>query len=96
MTSGVGSPPGGGSRETLDVTLMEPELAVEVGVDVARHASSRWRYAAPWHRARPDLSPVDAPAGRWRADGGTGAEHGHGFAVASGPVVSHSRTRAQF
>ncbi|MEV7346292.1 ATP-dependent DNA ligase [Streptomyces sp. NPDC093544] len=34
---------------------------VEVSVDVARDASSRWRYPARLHRARPDLSPADIP-----------------------------------
>ncbi|MGW3480206.1 ATP-dependent DNA ligase [Streptomyces althioticus] len=52
---------GWGSRETLDVTLVEPELVVEVGVDVARDASGRWRHHARLHRARPDLSPADVP-----------------------------------
>ncbi|MGW5609365.1 ATP-dependent DNA ligase [Streptomyces sp. NPDC003753] len=52
---------GWGSRETLDVTLVELELVVEVGVDVARDASGRWRHPARLHRARPDLSPADVP-----------------------------------
>ncbi|MEU2271533.1 hypothetical protein ABZ568_34955 [Streptomyces olindensis] len=52
---------GWGSRETLDVTLVEPELVVEVGVDVARDASGRWHHPARLHRARPDLSPGDVP-----------------------------------
>ncbi|WP_367318110.1 ATP-dependent DNA ligase [Streptomyces sp. HUAS ZL42] len=52
---------GWGSRETLNVTLVEPELVVEVGVDVARDASGRWRHPARLHRARPDLSPADTP-----------------------------------
>ncbi|KOV97525.1 ATP-dependent DNA ligase [Streptomyces sp. NRRL WC-3723] len=52
---------GWGSREHLDVTLVEPHLVVEVGVDVARDASGRWRHPARWHRARPDLSPADVP-----------------------------------
>ncbi|MEU8992883.1 hypothetical protein AB0C98_42000 [Streptomyces sp. NPDC048558] len=34
---------GWGSQEKLNVTLVEPELVVEVGVDVARDASGRWR-----------------------------------------------------
>ncbi|WP_128434118.1 ATP-dependent DNA ligase [Streptomyces cyaneus] len=38
---------------------MEPELVGEVGVDVARDASGRWRHPARRHRARPDLSPTD-------------------------------------
>ncbi|MER7577821.1 ATP-dependent DNA ligase [Streptomyces sp. NPDC126514] len=50
-----------GSQEQLTVTLVEPELVVEVGVDVARDASGRWRHPARWHRARPDLSPTDVP-----------------------------------
>ncbi|WP_240361207.1 MULTISPECIES: hypothetical protein [unclassified Streptomyces] len=50
-----------GTRETLNVTLVEPELVVEVGVDVTRDASGRWRHPARWHRARPDLSPSDVP-----------------------------------
>ncbi|MFB6991408.1 hypothetical protein ACFC0C_24860 [Streptomyces sp. NPDC056178] len=37
---------GWGSREKLDVTLMEPQLVVEVGVDVARDASGRWHHPA--------------------------------------------------
>ncbi|MBB6079517.1 ATP-dependent DNA ligase [Streptomyces paradoxus] len=40
---------------------MEPELVVEVGVDVARDASGRWQHPARWHRARPGLSPADVP-----------------------------------
>ncbi|MDQ0904789.1 ATP-dependent DNA ligase [Streptomyces canus] len=40
---------------------MEPGLVVEVGVDVARDASGRWRHPAHLHRARPDLSPADVP-----------------------------------
>ncbi|EMF56744.1 putative ATP-dependint DNA ligase [Streptomyces bottropensis ATCC 25435] len=40
---------------------MEPELVVEVGVDVTRDASGRWRHPARRHRARPDLS-------RWAPD----------------------------
>ncbi|MFD3622773.1 hypothetical protein ACFWWT_48235 [Streptomyces sp. NPDC058676] len=52
---------GWGSQEKLNVTLVEPELVVAVGVDVARDASGRWRHPARWHRARPDLSPDDVP-----------------------------------
>lgn len=52
---------GWGSQEMLVVTLVEPELVVEVGVDVARDASGRWRHPMRWHRARPDLSPADVP-----------------------------------
>jgi len=54
---------GWGSSKTLNVTLVKPELVVEVGVDVARDAAGLWRHPASWHRARPDLSPDDVP--RW-------------------------------
>ncbi|MFD0332500.1 hypothetical protein ACFQZ0_01395 [Streptomyces erythrogriseus] len=50
------------SRETLDVTLVEPELVVEVGVGVVRDTSGRWRDPARLHRARLDLSPATSPA----------------------------------
>ncbi|MGW0491141.1 ATP-dependent DNA ligase [Streptomyces olivaceus] len=52
---------GWGSRESLDVTLVRPQLVVEVGVDVARDGHGRWRHPARWHRARPDLPPLGTP-----------------------------------
>lgn len=52
---------GWGTRETLHVTLVAPELVVEVGVDVARDRGGRWRHAARWHRARPDVAPGEVP-----------------------------------
>ncbi|MFH8797589.1 ATP-dependent DNA ligase [Streptomyces sp. NPDC017941] len=52
---------GWGRRETLNTTLVQPELVVEVGIDIARDASGRWRHPARFHRARLDLSPADVP-----------------------------------
>ncbi|MCT9141795.1 ATP-dependent DNA ligase [Streptomyces violarus] len=52
---------GWGTRESLHVTLLMPQLVVEVGVDVARDAAGSWRHPARWHRVRPDLSPSDVP-----------------------------------
>ncbi|MFD6171135.1 ATP-dependent DNA ligase [Streptomyces coeruleorubidus] len=52
---------GWGTRQTLDVTLVRPELVVEVGVDVARDTAGRWRHPARLHRPRTDLSPTDVP-----------------------------------
>lgn len=52
---------GWGTRETLTVTLVQPELVVEIGVDVARDAGGRWRHPARLHRPRTDLSPADVP-----------------------------------
>ncbi|MGW0886089.1 hypothetical protein [Streptomyces sp. NPDC002671] len=52
---------------------MEPELVVEVGVDVARDASGRWRPPTRWHRARRQvtsghgLEPGDATCLRFRS-----------------------------
>lgn len=46
---------GWGNRQLLDVTLVTPDLVVEVGVDVARDTGGRWRHPARLHRTRPDL-----------------------------------------
>ncbi|MFF3934235.1 ATP-dependent DNA ligase [Streptomyces hirsutus] len=51
-----------GRQEKLVVTLVEPELVVEVDVDVARDASGRWRHPVRLHRARSDLSSADIPS----------------------------------
>ncbi|WP_329529652.1 ATP-dependent DNA ligase [Streptomyces sp. NBC_01462] len=48
---------GWGRRETL----VEPDLVVEVAVDVARDTSGRWHHPARWHRPRTDLRPADIP-----------------------------------
>lgn len=52
---------GWGSRESLDVTLVRPDVVGEVGVDVARDSAGRWRHPVRWHRARTDLSPGAIP-----------------------------------
>ncbi|MFD5569461.1 hypothetical protein [Streptomyces cadmiisoli] len=49
-----------GQRETLNVTLVETELVLEGGVDVARDASGPGA-PARLHRARRDLSTADVP-----------------------------------
>ncbi|WP_432171870.1 ATP-dependent DNA ligase [Streptomyces sp. 1222.5] len=46
---------GWGSRQQLEVTLVTPDLVVEVAVDVARDVGGRWRHPARFHRARPEL-----------------------------------------
>lgn len=53
---------GWGSREVLDVTLVVPQLVVEVDVDVARDAAGRWRHPVRLHRARLDVSPDAVPS----------------------------------
>ncbi|MFJ4895037.1 ATP-dependent DNA ligase [Streptomyces sp. NPDC088788] len=52
---------GWGSRETLDITLVQPDVVAEVGVDVALDSAGRWRHPVLWHRTRSDLSPADVP-----------------------------------
>ncbi|MEV7797397.1 ATP-dependent DNA ligase [Streptomyces sp. NPDC087512] len=52
---------GWGSRDVLEVRLVDPQLVVEVDVDVARDAAGRWRHPVRLHRPRPDLSPDAVP-----------------------------------
>ncbi|WP_432101091.1 hypothetical protein [Streptomyces sp. WAC 04229] len=52
---------GWGSRDILDVTLVDPQLVVEVDVDVARDAAGRWRHPVRLHRTRLDLSTGSVP-----------------------------------
>ncbi len=52
---------GWGSQEKLNVTLVEPEMVVEVGVDVAHDASGRWRHRPPAGGATPHAGTVPAP-----------------------------------
>ncbi|MFH9968535.1 ATP-dependent DNA ligase [Streptomyces mirabilis] len=55
---------GWGTSEKLNVTLVQPELVVEVHIDVVRDSAGRWRHPARLHRARPDVSAGDvAPFG---------------------------------
>ncbi|WP_217236262.1 ATP-dependent DNA ligase [Streptomyces sp. AC555_RSS877] len=50
---------GWGSREVLEVILVQPDLVAEVGVDVARDGAGRWRHPVRLVRIRTDLSPAD-------------------------------------
>ncbi|MGW6523210.1 ATP-dependent DNA ligase [Streptomyces sp. NPDC054962] len=67
LTPAVGHPwegwtfsAGWGSRETLNITLVEPELAVEVSADVARDSAGRFRQPVRLIRVRNDLTPGDS------------------------------------
>ncbi|MEU8606298.1 squalene/phytoene synthase family protein [Streptomyces parvulus] len=40
---------------------LDPQLVVEVDVDVARDAAGRWRHPVRLHRTRPDLSTGSVP-----------------------------------
>ncbi|MDX3370683.1 ATP-dependent DNA ligase [Streptomyces sp. ME02-6987-2C] len=52
---------GWGSRDVLDVVLVDPQLVVEVAVDVARDRAGLWRHPVRLHRPRFDLSPDAVP-----------------------------------
>ncbi|WP_327411318.1 ATP-dependent DNA ligase (plasmid) [Streptomyces sp. NBC_01281] len=52
---------GWGSRETLNVQLVEPSLVVEVSVDLPLDASGRWRHPVRLVRTRPDLDVPNVP-----------------------------------
>jgi hypothetical protein len=50
---------GRGSRDVLDVTLVNPQMMVEVAVDAARAAANRWHHPVRLHRKRFDVSSDD-------------------------------------
>ncbi|MFC4468739.1 ATP-dependent DNA ligase [Streptomyces xiangluensis] len=52
---------GWGSTDILDVTLVSPQLVVEVSADIARDTADRWRHPVRLVRARPDLTVTDVP-----------------------------------
>lgn len=52
---------GWGSREFLDVTLLDFRLVVEAAVDVARDDIGRWRRPVRLHRGRAELHPMQVP-----------------------------------
>ncbi|MFD4767206.1 ATP-dependent DNA ligase [Streptomyces niveus] len=52
---------GWGTRETLEVALVDPDLVAEVSADVSLDAAGRWRHPVRFLRARPDMAPADVP-----------------------------------
>jgi hypothetical protein len=48
-------------RGRLDVHLVQPDVVMEVAVDVARDAAGRWRHAARPHRVRTDVDVQQVP-----------------------------------
>jgi ATP-dependent DNA ligase len=52
---------GWGTRDTLDVTLVDPSLVAEVHADVSLDAAGRWRHPVRFGRIRADLTPADTP-----------------------------------
>ncbi|MFD3821852.1 hypothetical protein [Streptomyces sp. NPDC058625] len=53
---------GWGTQRTLDVHLVQPDVVIEVAVDVARDAAGRWRHPAQPHRVRTDIGVAQVPA----------------------------------
>ncbi|MGW2952817.1 ATP-dependent DNA ligase [Streptomyces eurythermus] len=55
-------PAGWGTQRTLDeVVLAEPEVVLEVAVDVARDSAGRWRHPVRPHRIRTDIDVAQVP-----------------------------------
>ncbi|MEV0604671.1 ATP-dependent DNA ligase [Streptomyces sp. NPDC050315] len=52
---------GWGTDDTLDVTLVVPELVAEISADVALDGVGRWRHPLRLLRPRSDLDPADVP-----------------------------------
>lgn len=52
---------GWGTRDTLDVHLVQPDIVMEVAVDVARDAAGRWRHPVRAHRVRTDVTAAQVP-----------------------------------
>jgi ATP-dependent DNA ligase len=52
---------GWGSQRTLDVHLVQPDIVMEVAVDVARDSAGRWRHPARPHRVRTDVDVAQVP-----------------------------------
>ncbi|MFD8609615.1 ATP-dependent DNA ligase [Streptomyces sp. NPDC059631] len=50
-----------GTQRTLDVVLVEPQVVLEVAVDVARDAADRFRHPARPHRIRTDMGVAQVP-----------------------------------
>ncbi|MFG1729232.1 transposase family protein [Streptomyces sp. Y20] len=78
---------GWGSREQLDVTLVEPELVVEVGVDVARDTSAGGGTPPAGTAPAPTCPPPTFPAWRRRHTDGDGARRR--------PGATHDNTAAR-
>ncbi|MFG3229720.1 hypothetical protein ACGF07_33740 [Kitasatospora sp. NPDC048194] len=63
---------GWGSRETLEVVLVQPDIVLEIAADVARDAAGRWRHPVRAHRIRTDVGVEDVPLlGEREQDAGT-------------------------
>jgi hypothetical protein len=53
--------PAPGIQRALDVLLVEPDVVMEVAVDVARDSAGRWRHPVRPHRIRTDIDVTQVP-----------------------------------
>jgi hypothetical protein len=51
----------GQQQRTLEVHLVQPDIVMEVAVDVARVSAGRWRRPARPHRIRADVDAQEVP-----------------------------------
>ncbi|WP_240812799.1 hypothetical protein [Streptomyces sp. DASNCL29] len=49
------------TRRTLDAVLVQPDVVMEVDVDVAGDSAGRWRHPARPHRIRSDVDVQEVP-----------------------------------
>ncbi|MFJ4541931.1 hypothetical protein ACIP39_39065 [Streptomyces tibetensis] len=54
-------PAGWGTQGALDAVLVQPDVVMEVDVDVARDSAGRWRHPARPHRIRAEMHPMQVP-----------------------------------
>ncbi|MFF3879409.1 hypothetical protein ACFYYV_49930, partial [Streptomyces sp. NPDC001978] len=59
---------GWGTQRTLDTVLVQPDVVMEVDVDVARDSAGRWRHPARPHRIRANIDIQEVPGGRREND----------------------------
>ncbi|MFF9119121.1 hypothetical protein ACF09Y_26640 [Streptomyces massasporeus] len=52
---------GWGTQRTPDVRLVQPDVVMEVAIDMARGAAGRWRHPARAHRVRTDIGVAQVP-----------------------------------
>ncbi|MFF7098486.1 hypothetical protein ACFY9A_39925 [Streptomyces rubradiris] len=52
---------GWGTQHALDVLPVEPDVVIEVAVDVARDSTGRWRHPVRPHRIRTDIDVTQVP-----------------------------------
>lgn len=52
---------GWGTKQVLQVELVEPVLVAEVSADVSLDTAGRWRHPVRWRRVRADAAPGDVP-----------------------------------